>query len=111
MPVHPILGDKLGGEGSPEVSPVLAVRRSYGDIRVTLMHTVQLTEFTIRTMTLKHANNTEQRTVNQYHYTVWPDHGVPECPSSLLTFVRKASRANPPDAGPMISYLIFRRKK
>lgn len=69
------------------------------------MQTVQLTEFTIRTMTLKHANNSEQRTLNQYHYTVWPDHGVPECPSSLLTFVRKASRANPPDAGPMVSYL------
>ncbi|XP_022799392.1 receptor-type tyrosine-protein phosphatase S-like, partial [Stylophora pistillata] len=75
---------------------------SYGDIKVTLVQTVELSEFTIRTMTLNHANNTEQRTVNQYHYTVWPDHGVPECPSSLLTFVRKASGANPPDAGPMV---------
>lgn len=80
---------------------------SYGEIKVTLVQTVELSEFTIRTMTLNHANNTEQRTVNQYHYTVWPDHGVPECPSSLLTFVRKASGANPPDVGPMVSYLVF----
>ena len=76
--------------------------KCYGDIQVTLMQTVEHSEFTIRTMTLKKANSSEHRTVHQYHHTKWHDHGVN--PSSLLAFIRKASGANPPDAGPMVSY-------
>ena len=78
---------------------------AYGDIQVSLMQTVELSDFTVRTLCLKKANSRTERTVNQYHYTIWPDHGVPTCATSLLTFVRKASGANPPDAGPMVSYL------
>ena len=77
---------------------------SYGDIQVTLMQTMELSDFTVRTFTVKKANSRAERTLNQYHYTIWPDHGVPTCPTSVLTFVRKASGANPPDAGPMVSY-------
>lgn len=77
---------------------------AYGDIQVTLMQTVELSDFTIRTLCLKKANSRTERTVNQYHYTIWPDHGVPTCATSVLTFVRKASGANPPDSGPMVSY-------
>lgn len=77
---------------------------AYGDIQVSLMQTVELSDFTIRTLCLKKSNSRTERTVNQYHYTIWPDHGVPTCATSVLTFVRKASGANPPDAGPMVSY-------
>ena len=45
----------------------------------------------------------QERLVKQFHYTAWPDHGVPSSPSSLLNFVRKSSAANPPNAGPMVS--------
>lgn len=79
--------------------------KAYGDIQVTLMQIVELSDFTIRTFTLKKANSRSERTLHQYHYTVWPDHGVPSCPTSLLTFVKKASGANPADAGPMVSFL------
>lgn len=78
--------------------------QAYGDIQVTLMQTVELSDFTIRTLCLKKSNSRTERTVNQYHYTIWPDHGVPTCATSVLTFVRKASGANAPDAGPMVSY-------
>jgi len=77
---------------------------AYGDIQVSLTQTVELSDFTIRTLCLKKSNSRTERTVNQYHYTIWPDHGVPTCATSLLTFVRKASGSNPPDAGPMVSY-------
>ena len=77
---------------------------TYGDIQINLTQTVELSDFTIRTFCLKKANSRAERTVNQYHYTVWPDHGVPSCSTSLLTFVRKASSANPSDAGPMVSW-------
>lgn len=77
----------------------------HGDIQVTLTETVQLSDFTIRKFVVKKANSRAERTVNQFHYTIWPDHGVPSCPTSVLTFVKKASGANPPDAGPMVSIL------
>ena len=81
--------------------------RVYGDIQVTLKQAVKLSDFTIRTLNLKKANGTDERTVNQYHYTIWPDHGVPTSRSSLLKFVRKASEANPPDAGPMVCTVLL----
>ena len=40
--------------------------------------------------------------MNQYHFTVWPDHGVPEYPTPLLHFVRKVAASNPINAGPIV---------
>ncbi|XP_074611675.1 receptor-type tyrosine-protein phosphatase delta-like isoform X2 [Acropora palmata] len=75
---------------------------THGDIQVQLTETVELSDFTIRKFCLKKSNSRAERMVSQYHYTIWPDHGVPSCPTSVLTFVRKASGSNPPDAGPMV---------
>ena len=43
----------------------------------------------------------EERLVSQWHYLMWPDHGVPQHPYSLLNFIHKSS-TNPPEAGPII---------
>ncbi|CAK8684490.1 unnamed protein product [Clavelina lepadiformis] len=34
------------------------------------------------------SKNSEQRLVTQFHYTAWPDHGVPETGENLVKFVR-----------------------
>lgn len=66
------------------------------------MSTVELSDYTIRSFGIKMQNSPEERMVTQYHYTAWPDHGVPSSVTSVLNFVRRASAANPPDAGPMV---------
>lgn len=43
-----------------------------------------------------------ERLIYQYHYTNWPDHGTPDHPLPVLSFVRKSAAANPDDAGPII---------
>jgi protein-tyrosine phosphatase len=42
------------------------------------------------------------REVKQFHYTSWPDHGVPSHPLPVLTYIRKSVEANPVDGGPII---------
>lgn len=37
--------------------------------------------------------------VTQYHYTAWPDHGVPQFATSLLSFVRKVQKTHDKSKG------------
>ena len=42
------------------------------------------------------------REVTQFHFTAWPDHGVPSHATSLLAFIRKVRNSVPEDAGPIV---------
>ena len=40
--------------------------------------------------------------LKHFHYTSWPDHGVPSQPSSLMKFVQKVRREYKDDGTPMV---------
>ncbi|XP_068021072.1 receptor-type tyrosine-protein phosphatase S isoform X13 [Melanerpes formicivorus] len=75
---------------------------TYGMIQVTLLDTIELATFCLRTFSLHKNGSSEKREVRQFQFTAWPDHGVPEYPTPFLAFLRRVKTCNPPDAGPIV---------
>ncbi|XP_047662170.1 receptor-type tyrosine-protein phosphatase S isoform X3 [Tachysurus fulvidraco] len=75
---------------------------TYGLVQVTLLDTMELATFCVRTLSLHKSGCNERREVRQFQFTAWPDHGVPEYPTPFLAFLRRVKACNPPDAGPII---------
>ncbi|XP_009287158.1 PREDICTED: receptor-type tyrosine-protein phosphatase eta [Aptenodytes forsteri] len=79
--------------------------KSYGDIIVTMVSEIVLPEWTIRDFTVEKSNTPESHTVRQFHFTSWPDHGVPEATDLLINFrhlVHEYSSQNPVDSPTLV---------
>uniref|UniRef100_A0A673I956 Receptor-type tyrosine-protein phosphatase kappa n=1 Tax=Sinocyclocheilus rhinocerous TaxID=307959 RepID=A0A673I956_9TELE len=74
----------------------------YGDFKVTFVEVEPLAEYVVRTFTLERRGFNEVREVKQFHFTGWPDHGVPYHATGLLSFIRRVKMSNPPTAGPIV---------
>ncbi|XP_039603424.1 receptor-type tyrosine-protein phosphatase kappa isoform X11 [Polypterus senegalus] len=74
----------------------------YGDFKVTFVEVEPLAEYVVRTFTLERRGFNELREVKQFHFTGWPDHGVPYHATGLLSFIRRVKMSNPPSAGPIV---------
>uniref|UniRef100_A0A8C7B3U8 protein-tyrosine-phosphatase n=1 Tax=Neovison vison TaxID=452646 RepID=A0A8C7B3U8_NEOVI len=74
----------------------------YKDIKVTLIETELLAEYVIRTFAVEKRGVHEIREIRQFHFTGWPDHGVPYHATGLLGFVRQVKSKSPPNAGPLV---------
>ncbi|KAL3868071.1 hypothetical protein ACJMK2_040908 [Sinanodonta woodiana] len=72
----------------------------YGDIVVRLIQCEPFSEFTIRTLSIGKKNRksqggkTEAHQIIQFHFTAWPDRGVPRFASSLVHFRQKICAAH-----------------
>ncbi|XP_062989960.1 receptor-type tyrosine-protein phosphatase beta isoform X2 [Elgaria multicarinata webbii] len=77
----------------------------YGDLIVQMLSESVLPEWTIREFKVCSEEQLDSsRLIRQFHYTVWPDHGVPETTQSLIQFVRTVRDYinRTPQAGPTI---------
>ncbi|XP_066037075.1 receptor-type tyrosine-protein phosphatase kappa-like isoform X1 [Chamaea fasciata] len=64
----------------------------YGDFTVTLNNTWTTTGLVKRIFCLQKAGCALPRAVEQFHYLLWPDHGVPRNPSQLLCLVKVVNK-------------------
>ncbi|GAB1286555.1 Receptor-type tyrosine-protein phosphatase eta [Apodemus speciosus] len=83
--------------------------QDYGDITVAMTSEVVLPEWTIRDFVVKNEcvrrcekmQNSESHPLRQFHFTSWPDHGVPDTTDLLINFrylVRDYMKQIPPES-------------
>ncbi|EEC12360.1 receptor tyrosine phosphatase type r2b, putative [Ixodes scapularis] len=76
--------------------------QKYGKYTVTLMKTDMQVDFIVREFQLALVSTDECRTVVQFHFTTWPDDGVPLYPDALLPFLRRIWDFEPCDDHPIV---------
>uniref|UniRef100_A0A8C2RKJ4 Receptor-type tyrosine-protein phosphatase eta n=1 Tax=Capra hircus TaxID=9925 RepID=A0A8C2RKJ4_CAPHI len=75
--------------------------QDYGDIAVAMTSEIVLPEWTVRDFTVKNTPTSESHPLRQFHFTSWPDHGVPDATDLLINFrylVRDYMKQSPPES-------------
>ncbi|KAF0025362.1 hypothetical protein F2P81_022243 [Scophthalmus maximus] len=60
----------------------------YQELLITLRSKEQEPYWILREFIVKHRYTSEERTVKHFHFTAWPDHGVPQGTKALIQFRR-----------------------
>lgn len=73
-------------------------------LRVTNIGTVPGDHYSVSTLRMTNLNSEETREVLHFHYTTWPDFGVPTCPDTFLEFLEAVRQSDSlsPSVGPAI---------
>eukprot|EP00117_Sycon_ciliatum_P022357 scpid935/ scgid0353/ Receptor-type tyrosine-protein phosphatase S; Receptor-type tyrosine-protein phosphatase sigma len=87
----------------------------YGEFSVELLDTMTLSDFVIRTFKVtKETGCSEEevrrgmnvREVRQFHFTVWPDHGVPAHATPLINYLKRLRAYHPIDHKPQVPIIV-----
>ncbi|XP_078353190.1 receptor-type tyrosine-protein phosphatase S-like [Oculina patagonica] len=84
----------------PSASPEM-----YGPVLVSPGDEEELADYVVRKFSIQMTSDTAEyraREVTQYHFTAWPDQGVPTHATSLLAFLKKVRASVPEDSGPIL---------
>ncbi|XP_028442176.1 receptor-type tyrosine-protein phosphatase eta [Perca flavescens] len=60
--------------------------KHFENITVTTTSDIPLEDWTIRDFNIKNVKTAESRSVRHFHFTAWPDHGVPQTTELLISF-------------------------
>uniref|UniRef100_W4VRK2 protein-tyrosine-phosphatase n=1 Tax=Corethrella appendiculata TaxID=1370023 RepID=W4VRK2_9DIPT len=72
----------------------------YGDIKVTLLNDSHYPDWIITEFMM--CRGEQQRVIRHFHFTTWPDFGVPNPPQTLARFVRAFRERVSPDQRPIV---------
>ncbi|XP_015925582.1 tyrosine-protein phosphatase non-receptor type 1 [Parasteatoda tepidariorum] len=73
------VGQENGGSDSLVLNDV--------NLQITILSEKDLPHYSIRKFSLTDLESSQSREVIQFHYTTWPDFGVPESPAAFLSFL------------------------
>ncbi|XP_072526999.1 receptor-type tyrosine-protein phosphatase eta [Salminus brasiliensis] len=60
--------------------------KHFSNLTVTTTSEIIMEDWTIRDFHVKNVKTAETRSIRQFHFTAWPDHGVPETTELLINF-------------------------
>ncbi|KRX97708.1 Tyrosine-protein phosphatase 10D [Trichinella pseudospiralis] len=89
-----------GREKCDQYWPNLSKPLMSGDIEVVLLNETCLLNWTLRDLLIR--KDAQSRRVKQFHFTSWPDFGVPDQPQILVDFIREFRKRVPVDVHPVV---------
>lgn len=72
----------------------------YGDIQITILNESHFPDWNISEFRMMRGDTV--RTIKHFHFTTWPDFGVPEPPQTLVRFVRAFRERISPEMRPLV---------
>ncbi|OWF47291.1 Receptor-type tyrosine-protein phosphatase kappa [Mizuhopecten yessoensis] len=81
--------------------PPVGKTMTNGHLSVTVMEEKRLLAFISRTLSIMNQETEEKRTMFQFHFITWPDHGVPN-PFQLVQFQRSVDQQQTSLPGPLV---------
>ncbi|XP_064459255.1 tyrosine-protein phosphatase non-receptor type 11-like isoform X3 [Ornithodoros turicata] len=78
--------------------------KEYGKFKLQHVTESSTADYTLREFNLSKEGESDPRSVFHYHFTAWPDHGVPSDPGCVLNFLHDVNQRQEsiPDSGPIV---------